>query len=63
VCDIIAQWRNFVIHAERNLTTDLKEYDIQAPLRDSYSFAQMIVVKTILIDLEMQPKCQTRDIL
>ena len=35
---------------------DLKEYDIQAPLRDYYSSAQMIVVKTILIDLVMQPK-------
>ncbi|MFL6431133.1 MAG: hypothetical protein ACJ71X_06725 [Nitrososphaeraceae archaeon] len=39
------------------------EYDIQAPLRDFYSFAQMIVVKTILIDMAMQPKCQTRDTL
>jgi hypothetical protein len=45
------------------LTSDLKEYDIQAPLRDFYSFAQMIVVKTFLINLAMQPKCQTRDIL
>jgi hypothetical protein len=42
---------------------DLKEYDIQAPLRDFYSFAQMIVVKTTLIDLAMQPECKTRDIL
>jgi len=45
------------------LTTYLKEYGIQAPLRDFYSFAQMIVVKTILIDRAMRPKCQTRDIL
>ena len=42
---------------------DLKEYDIQAPLGDFYSSAQMIVVKTILVDLAMQPECQTRDIL
>ena len=42
---------------------DLKEYDIQAPLGDCYSSAQMIVVKTILIDLAMQPERQTRDIL
>jgi len=42
---------------------DLKEYDIQAPLGDFYGFAQMIVVKTILIDLAMQPECKTRDIL
>jgi hypothetical protein len=38
---------------------DLKEYDIQAPLGDFYGFAQMVVVKTILIDLAMQPECRT----
>jgi len=42
---------------------DLKEYDIQALLGDFYVFVQMIVVKTILIDLAMQPECKTRDIL
>jgi hypothetical protein len=33
----------------------MKEYVIQAPLREFYGFVQMIVVKTILIGLVMQP--------
>ena len=37
----------------------MRECDIQAPLRDFYGFVQMIVVKTILIDLVMQPECRT----
>jgi hypothetical protein len=38
---------------------DLKEYDIQAPLWDFYGFAQMIVVKTILI-MVRQPKIRDK---
>jgi hypothetical protein len=50
---------NFVIHAGRNLMKHLKECDIQAPLREFYSFAQMIVVKTILTGLVKQPNSRT----
>jgi hypothetical protein len=40
---------------------DLKEYDIQAPLGDFYGFVQMIVVKTILINLVMVRQPNIRD--
>jgi hypothetical protein len=45
----------------KSLTTYLKEYVIQALLREFYGFVQMIVVKTFLIDLDlvMQLKCRT----
>jgi hypothetical protein len=39
----------------RNLMNDLKEYDIQAPLREFCYFVQMTVVKTILTGLVKQP--------
>jgi hypothetical protein len=45
------EWSNFVIHAERSLMNELKEFDIQASLREFYSSAQMNVAKIILMNL------------
>jgi hypothetical protein len=45
------EWLNFVIPAKRILMNELKVYDIQAPLREFYSSAQMNVAKTILMNL------------
>ena len=39
----------FVIYVRKSLTIQLRGYDIQAQLEESYSSAQIFVVKTILL--------------